>query len=112
MKKLAFFGALLLLASCATYNAKRAEKAHEKKMAMPQSELDRYRVSGDTIYYDEAPTGFISNVEWEYIPGSDMRMEISVTLANKFDDDQVMGIMKYIHAKHSKAKVEINYDER
>jgi len=93
--------------SCATIK----ENKHEKSMILPQEEYDKFSNKADTIYYDMRPVGIIQNVEWEYIPGNDMRMEISVSLANRYEDAMTSKIIKYVHSKYKEAKVEINCDE-
>jgi hypothetical protein len=113
MKKLIIFGVfftLIFLTSCANYKTKKEQAAHERKMELSQTEFEKYRVESDTIYYSEEAVAAVTNVEWEYIPGEDMRMEISVTLVNKFDDSKISGIIKFIHMKHKEAKIEVNFD--
>ena len=110
MKKLIFILPLLFIFSCASYKAKKKKKEIDEEMTLTQEELERYRSSNDTIYYDNKAKAYVSNIEWEYLPGDELRMEISVTLINKFGDSDVHGIIKYIHHKHDDAKVELNYD--
>jgi len=98
---------LLLFASCATMK----ERKHVDEMHMSETEMVRYYHKNDTIYQDSVAIGIVQSVEWEYNPNTndDLVMEISITQINPFADYSY-DLIRYVHTRFHKAKVEVNYD--
>jgi hypothetical protein len=73
------------------------------------TELAKWTVTNDTIYYGSKPVAYYDHSEYELNPGHGCRakiiQELSITQVNfevKTDE-----LIKYVHTRHSKQKVEI-----
>lgn len=112
MKKLATILAIIMLGVFATSCATMKHKKHMKEMHLTAEEEVRFSIKGDTILYDSVQVAYVQNIEWEYIGGEkDMRMEISLTQINPYDTEITRKLIKFVHGRHPKAKIEVNYDE-
>ena len=95
MKKLfTLLTTIVVLASCSTH----------KKLS--DSELAKFEIKNDTIYYQKEPVAVYLNIEWEYYRGH-KTMEISVERINGGADEVTDKIVDYIVSKHRNAKAEV-----
>ncbi len=99
MKNL-IIGVVLLtcLANCST-----------DKELIKGSELEKWAISNDTIFYSKKPVAYYDHSEYELNPGHGKRakpiQELSITQINfEITTDQ---LIKYVHTIHNKQKVEI-----
>ena len=104
MKKITLILLSALTLSCATTN----------DYILSEDEMSKFNHDNDTISYMGKPLGYISNFEIEYNPYLKDKMiyEISVTVINRFDTLSVDKLLRYVHTRQPKAKVEINYDKK
>lgn len=110
MKILIISLSILSLGSCMVLRENREKKVHMAEMHLSDSELARWYTEKDTIYQDSIAVGFIQSMEWEYSNSTQMQMEISVKQIDPLNGDITKELIKYVHMRQPRAKIEINYD--
>lgn len=83
-----------------------------KNMKILPEEAAKFTIKNDTIFYDSEHVANVESLEWEYLPGDkEMRMEISIKQKNPYDDKMTSKLIKYVHSRYPKAKIEVNFDD-
>lgn len=94
MKKLLITISTVFLISCG--NVKK----------LNNSQMEKFSISNDTLFYMKKPVAVYTSVEWEYYRGK-KTLEISVDRINGGMDNMVDTIVNFIHTKHPKCKAEV-----
>ncbi len=99
MKKVLIFGLVGILSSCGL-----------DKQILSVDEQKEWSVKNDTIYYKNQSIGYYDHFEYELNPshGRSARpiIELSITQL-KSGQDNLEGLIRFVHTKHRKQKVEI-----
>ena len=97
-KTLILVGLLMSLGSCSV-----------DKELISKIELVKWNSKNDTIYYDTKPVAYYDHSEYELNPGHGKHakpiQELSITQINF--DVTTDELVKYVHKRHKKQKVEI-----
>jgi len=102
----------MCVAACASLKDKKATPTgRQVDMYMSETEQKEWYTDRDTIYHDSIAVAYVQNVEWEYLDGNVIRMEISLT-SIRGNHGNTVDIFRYVHARQPKAKIEINTDEQ
>jgi hypothetical protein len=100
MKKLLIVISFIsLLSSCVT-----------DKQLLSSKELQNFTVQGDTILYKNAPIAVYTHWEYEINPahGKNAKPIVEICI-DQFDNMSVTNdLLKYVHTKHPKVKVQIS----
>ena len=100
---------IMVVACSSLKETKTQTKGRQVNMFMSEAEQEEWSIKNDTIYHDSTALGYIQNIEWEYLDGDKIRMEISIASIGLFGEKTV-DIFRYIHARQPNAKIEINTD--
>ncbi len=99
MKKIIILGIVGILNSCVS----------DKELLSPEDQKN-WSVKNDTIIYNNVPLGVYDHFEYELNPshgkGSKPIVELSIKQFSTNHED-LEKLIKFVHTKHSKQKVEI-----
>jgi hypothetical protein len=105
---LGIIGIVMIFAACASM--KKTKGRYHINIYMSEEEQKEWHTYKDTIYHDSVAVGVFQSNEWEYSDNK-LVLEISIRTLNYYEPN-TMDIIRYVHARQPKAKIEVNTDGR
>jgi hypothetical protein len=104
MKKLLLIGLVGAIFSCST--SKDIYLLTEKEMSESKyfTYKDSIRLKSDSSF-----VGKINNIEWELF-NNKLYPEVSISVDSFISGEDAEDIIKYVHTKQPRVKIELNYD--
>jgi hypothetical protein len=73
---------------------------------LSQAEIDKFKISNDSVFYDKKHIANYIHIEYEYYLGK-KTMEICFQQVDPVATDVTDKLVEYVHVKHPNAKVEV-----